>query len=194
MSSGDRGPRAPSSSPERSQLQADAKVGGRHGCVRSSTGPECQRRYYPRTLRQTREHALAEMQDSEADWGYIHVLGGDTFVKTTDEDAGERGGGYANDVWVSDGVGWELYYEGSKPMAESTMLWDEVNPGRTPPAGVTYEDWIICQARRRDAPRDMDDRKTVGVESLRQLQPSLGREPMPRHPPRWLLESTPLPP
>lgn len=72
-------------------------------------------------------------------------MGGDSFVKTTDEDAGERGGGYTNDVWVTEGSGWEIYSEGSKPMIKSTMEWDEVNPGRLPPAGVAYEDWIICQ-------------------------------------------------
>ncbi|CAM9829507.1 unnamed protein product [Ectocarpus sp. 8 AP-2014] len=83
--------------------------------------------------------------DSINDWGYLYVMGGDSFVKTTDEDAGERGGGYTNDVWVTEGSGWEIYSEGSKPMIKSTMEWDEVNPGRLPPAGVTYEDWIICQ-------------------------------------------------
>lgn len=34
-------------------------------------------------------------------------------------------------------------------MAESTMQWDKVNSGRLPPAGLTYEDWIICQAREK---------------------------------------------
>lgn len=73
------------------------------------------------------------------------MLGGDSFVTTTDEAAGERGGTYKNDVWVSGGSGWEVYSDGSKPMAKSTMEWDEVNPGHVPPAGLTYEDWIICQ-------------------------------------------------
>lgn len=88
-------------------------------------------------------------QDSTHDWGYVYVIGGDSFIKTTDEDAGQRGGGYTNDVWVSEGSGWEIYSEGTKPMAESTMQWDEVNPGRLPPADITYEEWIICQARQR---------------------------------------------
>lgn len=88
-------------------------------------------------------------KDSTNNWGYVYILGGDSFVKTTDEAAGERGGGYMNDVWVSEGAGWEVYSDGSKPMAMSTMPWDEINPGRIPPAGLTYEDWIVCQARRR---------------------------------------------
>lgn len=79
------------------------------------------------------------------------MMGGDSFVKTTDVEAGERGGGYSNDVWVTEGYGWKLYSEGNKPMMKSTMQWDEVNPGRLPPAGLTYEDWIICQVRKRKA-------------------------------------------
>lgn len=77
----------------------------------------------------------------------MYVLGGDSFVTTTDEAAGERGGGYTNDVWVTEGSGWEIYSKGNKPMIKSTMEWDEVNPGRLPPAGLTYEEWIICQVR-----------------------------------------------
>lgn len=68
-------------------------------------------------------------------------------MKTTDVEAGERGGGYSNDVWVTEGHGWRIFSEGNKPMMKSTMEWDEVNPGRLPPAGLTYEDWIICQVR-----------------------------------------------
>ncbi|CAM9226284.1 unnamed protein product [Hapterophycus canaliculatus] len=83
--------------------------------------------------------------DSINEWGYLYVMGGDSFVTTTEETAGERGGGYTNDVWVTEGSGWEMYTAGNKPMMKSTMQWDEVNPGRLPPAGLTYEDWIICQ-------------------------------------------------
>lgn len=93
-------------------------------------------------------------QDSINDWGYLYVMGGDSFVKTTEVDPGERGGGYSNDVWVTEGYGWKMYSEGTKPMMKSTMQWDEVNPGRLPPAGLTYEDWIICQARMRKAGTD----------------------------------------
>lgn len=88
-------------------------------------------------------------QDSINDWGYVFVLGGDSFVKTTDEAAGDRGGGYTNDVWVTEGSGWAIYSDGSKPMAESTMRWDEVNSGRLPPAGLMYEDWIVCQVKEK---------------------------------------------
>lgn len=77
------------------------------------------------------------------------MLGGDSFVKTVDEDAGDRGGGYMNDVWVSEGASWDVHSSGNKPMAKSTMQWDEVNPGRVPPAGLSYEDWIVCQVGER---------------------------------------------
>ena len=95
-------------------------------------------------------------QDSVNDWGYLYVMGGDSFVKTTDEEAGERGGGYTNDVWVTEGSGWKIYNEGNKPMIKSTMQWNEVNPGRLPPAGLTYEDWIVCQVRERKRERDRE--------------------------------------
>lgn len=88
-----------------------------------------------------------DAQDSINEWGYLYVMGGDSFVTTTDEAAGERGGGYMNDVWVTEGSGWEMYAEGNKPMIKSTMQWNEVHPGRMPPAGLTHEDWIICQVR-----------------------------------------------
>ena len=105
-------------------------------------------------------------QDSVNDWGYLYVMGGDSFVKTTDEEAGERGGGYTNDVWVTEGSGWKIYNEGNKPMIKSTMQWNEVNPGRLPPAGLTYEDWIVCQVRQRERER--------GVEREKQLEELVG--------------------
>lgn len=54
-----------------------------------------------------------------------------------------------NDVWVSKSSGWEIYSDGNKPMAKSTMTWNEVNPGRLPPADLTYEEWIICQVSEK---------------------------------------------
>lgn len=79
------------------------------------------------------------------------MLGGDSYVATSTNNimatAGERGGGYMNDVWMSKGTGWEIYHSGGgkKPMAKSTMTWEEVTPGRVPPVGLTYEEWIVCQ-------------------------------------------------
>lgn len=96
---------------------------------------------------QISKQTTKQIQDSTTDWGYVYILGGDSFVKTTDEDAGERGGGYTNDVWVSEGAGWEVYSDGNKPMAKTNMKWDEINPGRLPPVDLTYEEWIICQVR-----------------------------------------------
>lgn len=89
-----------------------------------------------------------QTQDSTQDWGYVHILGGDDFIENIDGNAGQRGGGYKNDVWMTEGSDWEIYNEGSKPMALCTMQWKEINPGRLPPADLTYEEWIICQARR----------------------------------------------
>lgn len=107
--------------------------------------------------------SLVALQDSTADWGYIHVLGGDSFIGRADEDAHTSGGGYMNDVWVSEGATWELYNEGSKPIAKSTMSWRQVNPGRLPPAGVTYEEWIVCQASKTGCKETWRVRRAPGA-------------------------------
>lgn len=83
----------------------------------------------------------------------MFVLGGDSYVATSTNNnimatAGKRGGGYMNDVWVSKGTGWEIYYSSGgkkRPIAKSTMTWKKVTPGRVPPVGLTYEEWIVCQ-------------------------------------------------
>lgn len=91
-------------------------------------------------------------QNTANEQGHLFVLGGDSYVAMSTNNimatAGERGGGYMNDVWVSKGTGWEIYYSAGgkkKPMAKSTMTWKVVTRGRVPPVGLTYEEWIVCQ-------------------------------------------------
>ncbi|CAM9297204.1 unnamed protein product, partial [Choristocarpus tenellus] len=83
--------------------------------------------------------------DNINDWGYLYILGGDSYVRGIDEETQSDDGEYLNDVWVSEGSAWDMFKQGLKPMAKSEMYWREVNPGHIPPTDVTYEDWIACQ-------------------------------------------------
>ena len=104
--------------------------------------------------------------------GKIYIMGGDTNTGDTtkrDFSPGELdiawNNGYKNDVWSTTGTEWMTggdirmtnnYRGGGKsrnqlaskqklPRTTSMMAYDLVQPGRFPPPGVTYDDWIICE-------------------------------------------------
>jgi hypothetical protein len=77
--------------------------------------------------------------------GKLFVLGGDDYSLGTDEGLQGKKGGYVNDVWVTAGVNWSTNTLGPRPIPQSLTNWTQINPGRVPPPGVTYTDWISCQ-------------------------------------------------
>ena len=87
-------------------------------------------------------------------------MGGDTYSK--DKSIRDKGSGafdttwehgYKNDVWSTTGTEWwtgganrgRNAYRQKLPRTTSKMSYDLKNPGRHPPPGMTYDDWIICQ-------------------------------------------------
>jgi hypothetical protein len=104
--------------------------------------------------------------------GKIYIMGGDTNTgdaTTRDLMPGELdtqwNNGYKNDVWSTDGTEWmtggdirvsgpsrggggsldQLASKQKLPRTTSMMEYDLVTPGKFPPPGVTYDDWIICE-------------------------------------------------
>lgn len=92
--------------------------------------------------------------------GQVYLLGGDTFSDDKSIRDLSPGSfdtswehGYKNDVWSTTGTEW---YTGGDPRARneyrqklphttSKMVWEIKSPGRHPPPGQTYDDWLICQ-------------------------------------------------
>ena len=78
----------------------------------------------------------------------LFVLGGDDFDGATGR------GGLHNDVWTSFGEAWKVYQHfedrnkngDALPRVVSKVQWDNVQPTKNPPRGVTYRSWISCDA------------------------------------------------
>lgn len=97
----------------------------------------------------------------QANLGRVYLLGGDT----NDGDKSVRpfkaglldlqwNNGYKNDVWRMKGTDWVMKgdmrirtkYRQKTPRVVSRIQWEQVGSPKAPPPGVTYDDWIICQA------------------------------------------------
>lgn len=85
----------------------------------------------------------------------LFVLGGDSNVQgSQDLRAYPGGGSFKNDVWATTGIRWQVESSLLKQdkwgdqLAQlvANITWLQTNSGKTPPRGVTYDEWIACAA------------------------------------------------
>ncbi|KAL0586693.1 hypothetical protein ABG067_003681 [Albugo candida] len=83
----------------------------------------------------------------------LFLIGGDSSTQTSyDLRAYPGGGALRNDVWILSNIEMEpmlkqVRAEGRSDTVAQTIVhstWTEVNGGRRPPDGVTYDEWIAC--------------------------------------------------
>ncbi len=129
-----------------------------------------------------------------ASLGKIYIMGGDTNsgdTTTRDFSPGELdtqwNNGYKNDVWSTEGTEWmtggdirvtnsyrggganprdQLASKQKLPRTTSKMRYDLVTPGKFPPPGVTYDDWIICEDYFNQNEKYAEQRKRMCSEII----------------------------